>query len=45
MTKNSPLSATGGHISIVGHITTDELRRRLNRTEVPAARVIGSMRS
>jgi hypothetical protein len=34
MTKNSPLSATGGHISIVGHITTDELRRRLNRTEV-----------
>ena len=45
MTKTSPLSATGGHISIVGHITTDELRRRLNRTEVPAARVIGSMRS
>jgi hypothetical protein len=34
MTKNSPLTATGGHISIVGHITTDELRRRLNRTEV-----------
>lgn len=34
MTKNSPACATGAHISIVGHITVDELRRYLNRTEM-----------
>jgi hypothetical protein len=34
MTKNSSLKATGAHVSIVGHITEDELRSRLNRTEV-----------
>jgi hypothetical protein len=34
MTKNSPLKATGSHISIVGHITTAELRARLNRTDL-----------
>jgi hypothetical protein len=33
LTKNSPLKATGAHISIVGHITEDELRARLTRTE------------
>jgi hypothetical protein len=33
ITKNSPLCATGAHISIVGHITIDELRARLTRTE------------
>lgn len=33
LTKNAPVSATGAHISIVGHITADELRRYLNRTE------------
>jgi len=33
MTKNSPARATGAHISIVGHITADELRRYLDRTE------------
>ena len=33
LTKNSPAKATGGHISIVGHITKDELRRYLDRTE------------
>lgn len=33
MTKNSPASATGAHVSIVGHITADELRRYLDRTE------------
>jgi hypothetical protein len=32
-TKNSPLKATGPHISICGHITTDELRARLTRTD------------
>lgn len=34
MTKNSPACATGAHISIVGHITVDELRRYLTRTEM-----------
>jgi len=33
MTRNSPLKATGSHISLVGHITVDELRARLTRTE------------
>jgi hypothetical protein len=33
MTKKSPLRATNPHISVVGHITEDELRARLNRTE------------
>ena len=33
LTKNSPLRATGAHISLVGHITSDELRRELDRTE------------
>jgi hypothetical protein len=34
LTRNSPLSATGAHISIVGHITLDELRARISRTEM-----------
>ena len=34
LTKNSPLKATNAHISIVGHITTAELRSRLNRTDL-----------
>jgi hypothetical protein len=33
LTKNSPACATGAHISIIGHITVDELRRYLDRTE------------
>jgi hypothetical protein len=33
MTRNSPLKSTGAHISIVGHITKDELLRHLNDTE------------
>ena len=33
LTKNSPAQATGAHISIVGHITRDELRRELTATE------------
>jgi hypothetical protein len=33
MTKHSPLCATGAHVSIIGHITIDELRARLTRTE------------
>src|SRR5262245_46214767 len=34
MTKNSPLCATDPHISLIGHITEDELRARLTRTDM-----------
>jgi hypothetical protein len=34
MTKGSPLKATGAHISIIAHITEDEARARLTRTEM-----------
>lgn len=34
MTKNSPARATGACISIVGHITADELRACLDKTEM-----------
>jgi len=33
LTKNSPLHATAAHISIIGHITKEELRRYMNATE------------
>lgn len=33
LTKNSPACATDAHISIIGHITRDELTRYLNTTE------------
>jgi hypothetical protein len=33
MTKSAPEHATGAHISIIGHITSDELRRYLTVTE------------
>jgi hypothetical protein len=33
LTKNSPARATGAHISVIGHITEEELRRYLDRTE------------
>lgn len=33
LTKNSPTKATGAHISIIGHITAEELRRYLTTTE------------
>ncbi|HKF07204.1 MAG TPA: DUF3987 domain-containing protein [Xanthobacteraceae bacterium] len=33
LTRNSSLRATGAHISIVGHVTVEELRARLTRTE------------
>jgi len=33
LTKNSPAVATGAHISIIGHITRDELLRHLSNTE------------
>jgi hypothetical protein len=34
LTRNSSLAATAAHISIIGHITVDELRARINRTEL-----------
>jgi hypothetical protein len=34
LTKNNPAQATGAHISVVGHITQQELRRYLNETEL-----------
>lgn len=34
MTKGSPERATGAHVSIVAHITREELRRQLTTTEV-----------
>ena len=34
LTKNSPAQATGAHISVIGHITRDELRRHLQTTEM-----------
>jgi Bifunctional DNA primase/polymerase, N-terminal/Protein of unknown function (DUF3987)/Primase C terminal 1 (PriCT-1) len=33
LTKNSPTKATGAHISLIGHVTADELRRYLSETE------------
>ena len=33
LTKNTPVRATGGHISIIGHVSKDELVRYLSRTE------------
>lgn len=33
LTKNFPAKATNAHISIIGHITKDELRRYLDKTE------------
>jgi len=34
MTKNNPATSTGAHISIVGHVTRDELLRYLDRSEL-----------
>jgi hypothetical protein len=33
LTRNSPLRATGAHISVIGHITAEELRRELSTTD------------
>lgn len=33
MTKSSPARSTGAHISIVSHVTRDELRRAMAETE------------
>lgn len=34
LSKNSPAVATGAHVSILGHISIDEVRYRLNHIEV-----------
>jgi hypothetical protein len=34
LTKNSPTKATGSHISVIAHVTDDELRAKLTRTEM-----------
>ncbi|MBX7149152.1 DUF3987 domain-containing protein [bacterium] len=34
LTKNNPIKATGAHISIIGHITSQELLRYLQETEM-----------
>jgi hypothetical protein len=34
MSKNSPAKATGAHISIVGHVTQNELRREMSTTDM-----------
>ena len=34
LTKASPLKATDAHISIIAHVTIDELRSRLTRTDI-----------
>jgi hypothetical protein len=34
MTRKDPLVATNAHISLIGHITSDELRARLTRTDM-----------
>ena len=33
LTKNDPITATGAHIGIIAHITSDELRRELTMTD------------
>jgi hypothetical protein len=33
LTKNSPLRATGAHVSLVGHVTAEELRLHLTEVE------------
>jgi hypothetical protein len=33
MTKNSPARATGAHVSIIAHVTRDEVRRELTATD------------
>ena len=34
LTKNSPIKATDSHISIIGHVTDDELRAALTKVEM-----------
>jgi hypothetical protein len=34
LTRNDPVKATRAHVSLIGHITAEELKRNLTRTEV-----------
>ena len=34
LTRSSPLKATGAHVSLIGHITKDEIRAKLTRTDM-----------
>jgi hypothetical protein len=34
LTKNAPAGATGAHVSVIGHITNEELTRELTRIEI-----------
>lgn len=34
LTRNNPLRATGAHVSVLGHVTPEELKRYLTSTEV-----------
>ncbi len=34
LTKHDPITVTDAHVAIIGHITTDELRRKLTTTEM-----------
>ncbi|MGH7315689.1 MAG: DUF3987 domain-containing protein, partial [Candidatus Rokuibacteriota bacterium] len=34
LTKNDPLTATGAHIAIIGHVTVEELRAELTQTDI-----------
>jgi len=34
LTKNSPIAATDSHVSIIGHVTDDELRAALTKVEM-----------
>jgi Protein of unknown function (DUF3987) len=34
LTRNNPLRATGAHISVIGHSTTEEIQRHLTATEM-----------
>jgi hypothetical protein len=34
MVKNNPAVATGAHISVIGHITSHEVRRRFSETDI-----------
>ena len=40
LTKNAPAHATNAHISIIGHITRDELRRGIAETEIAKRRLV-----
>ncbi|MGH9893100.1 MAG: DUF3987 domain-containing protein, partial [bacterium] len=33
LTKNDPITVTGAHIGIIGHVTVDELRAELTQTD------------